>query len=134
MGVGQVAVTADTSGACRSRADVAMRRLLFVPAGPSAIGDDAVHRMFSLSIVVSALRCLLSYVVFPIVTPVLGVATGVGPVVGIPIAVLALVFDVIGIRRFWVADHRWRWGMTLIYAAVMAMVSALLALDIVHLA
>ena len=127
MGVGQVAVTADTSGACRSRADVAMRRLLFVPAGPSAIGDDAVHRMFSLSIVVSALRCLLS-------TPVLGVATGVGPVVGIPIAVLALVFDVIGIRRFWVADHRWRWGMTLIYAAVMAMVSALLALDIVHLA
>jgi hypothetical protein len=132
--VGQVAVSPDTAAASRSRADVTMRRLLFVPAGPSGVGEDAVHRMFSVSIVLSGLRCLLSYVVFPIVTPALGLATGVGPAVGIPVAVLALVFDVIGIRRFWLADHRYRWGMTLLYAAVMAMVGALLAIDIGHLA
>lgn len=111
-----------------------MRRVLFVPGGPSAVGDDAAHRMFSFSIVLSAFRCLLSYVVFPILTPALGVATGVGPAIGIPIAVLALVFDVVGIRRFWLADHRWRWGMTFIYAAVMVLVSALLIGDIAHLA
>jgi hypothetical protein len=110
-----------------------MRRLLFVPPGPSKVGEEAVHRMFSVSIVLSAGRCLLSYVVFPIATPALGLATGVGPAVGIPIAVLALVFDVIGIRRFWVNDHRWRWGMTVVYAAVMILVSALLVGDIVHL-
>jgi len=110
-----------------------MRRLLFVPARPVVGGDEAAHRMFSLSILISAGRCLLSYVVFPILTPVLGVATGVGPAVGLPIAVLALVFDVIGIRRFWVADHRWRWAMTLIYAAVMALVTTLLVGDIVDL-
>lgn len=110
-----------------------MRRLLFVPPGPSSVGEDAVHRMFSFSIVLSALRCLLSYVVFPIVTPALGLATGVGPAIGIPIAVLALIFDVIGIRRFWVNDHRWRWGMTVVYAAVMILVTTLLAGDIVHL-
>jgi hypothetical protein len=90
--------------------------------------------MFSFSIVLSALRCLLSYVVFPIATPALGLATGVGPVIGIPIAVLALFFDVVGIRRFWVNNHRWRWGMTVLYAAVMVLVSALLVGDIVHLA
>jgi hypothetical protein len=132
--MGPVAVNPDTTAALRSRADIAMRRLLFVPTGPSTIGEDAVHRMFSFSIVLSALRCLLSYVVFPIATPALGLATGVGPVVGIPIAVLALVFDVIGIRRFWVNDHRWRWGMTVVYAAVMVLVTALLVGDIVHLA
>jgi hypothetical protein len=132
--MGQVAVNPDTTVALRSRADIAMRRLLFVPAGPSTIGEDAVHRMFSFSIVLSALRCLLSYVVFPIATPALGLATGVGPVVGIPIALLALVFDVIGIRRFWVNDHRWRWAMTVIYAAVMVLVTALLVGDVVHLA
>jgi hypothetical protein len=110
-----------------------MRRLLFVPVGPSGVGDEAVHRMFSVSIFISALRCLLSYVVFPIVTPLLGAATGVGPAVGLPIGVVALVFDVIGIRRFWMADHRYRWGMTLIYAAVMGLVSALLVADIVDL-
>ena len=132
--MGQVAVTPDTSPTLRSRADVTVRRLLFVPAGPPSVGDEAAHRMFSISIVLSGLRCLLGYVVFPIVTPALGVAGGVGPAVGIPIAVLALVFDVVGIRRFWLANHRWRWGMTLIYSAVMVMVSALLVADIVHLA
>jgi hypothetical protein len=89
--------------------------------------------MFSVSMLISAARCLLSYVVFPIVTPALGLATGVGPAIGIPIAVLALVFDVIGIRRFWIADHQWRWLMTGIYVAVMTLVSVLLVLDIVHL-
>lgn len=118
----------------RSRADITMRRLLFVPPGPAHLGEDAVHRMFSFSIVLSALRCLLSYVVFPILTPALGLATGVGPAIGIPIAVVALVFDVIGIRRFWVNDHRWRWGMSVVYAAVMILVGTLLVGDIVHLA
>ncbi len=132
VGVSQVAVDPDTPVVLRSRADMVMRRLLFVPAGPSTVGDDAVHRMFSFSIVLSALRCLLSYVVFPIATPALGIATGVGPAVGIPIAVLALVFDVIGIRRFWVNDHRWRWAMTAVYAAVMVLVSALLIGDVAH--
>jgi hypothetical protein len=132
--VAQVAVSPDTSTVLRSRAEIAMRRLLFVPAGPPTVGEDAVHRMFSFSIVLSALRCLLSYVVFPIATPALGIATGVGPAVGIPIAVLALVFDIIGIRRFWINDHRWRWAMTAIYAAVMVLVSTLLVGDIVHLA
>ena len=111
-----------------------MRRLLCVPPGPPTVGEDAVHRMFSISIVLSALRCLLSYVIFPIVSPALGVATGAGPAIGIPIALLALFFDVVGIRRFWVNDHRWRWAMTAIYAAVMILVSALLVGDIVHLA
>jgi hypothetical protein len=127
-------VSGDTSVVVRSRAETAMRRLLFVPAGPSTVGEDAVHRMFSFSIVLSALRCLLSYVVFPILTPALGIATGVGPAVGLPIAVLALVFDVIGIRRFWANDHPWRWAMTVVYGAVMILVGALLVGDIVHLA
>lgn len=130
----QVAVGPETSAVVRSRADVAMRRLLLVPTGPSRVDEDAVHRMFSFSIVLSGLRCLLSYVVFPIATPALGLATGVGPIIGIPIAVLALFFDVVGIRRFWLTDHRWRWAMTAIYAAVMILVSVLLIGDIVHLA
>jgi hypothetical protein len=133
LGVSQVAVS-ETPVVVPSRADSAMRRLLWVPAGPSTVGDDAVHRMFSFSIVLSALRCLLSYVVFPIATPALGLATGVGPAIGIPIAVLALFFDVIGIRRFWLTNHPWRWGMTFVYAAVMVLVSTLLVGDIVHLA
>jgi hypothetical protein len=110
-----------------------MRRLLFVPDGPATVGEASAHRIFNVSIALSALRCLLSYVVFPIVTPLLGAAANVGPSIGIPIALVALVFDAIGIRRFWLAGHRWKWTMTVIYALVMALVTSLLIGDIVKL-
>lgn len=122
-----------TSGpATRSRADLAVCRLLLIRTGPPTVGADSAHRIFSTSMVLSGLRCLLSYVVLPILTPVLGVAAGVGPIIGIPIGAVALVFDVIGIRRFWMADHRWRWPITLVYLAVMGLVASLLAGDIGH--
>lgn len=81
----------------------------------------------------SALRCLVSYIVLPVVAPLLGVTAGVGPALGIPIGVVALVFDVRGIRRFWLADHRWRWAMTALYLVVMAMVASFIVIDLVHL-
>jgi hypothetical protein len=118
----------------RPKAEVAMRRLLFVPEGPATVGERSAHRIFNVSIAISALRCLLSYIVFPIVTPLLGAATNVGPTIGIPIAVIALFFDVLGIRRFWLADHQWRWLMTGIYACVIALVMSLLIGDIIDLA
>ncbi len=111
-----------------------MRRLLRVGEGPPRASDDQAHRIFSASILVSALRCLLSYVVFPIAAPAIGAAGGVGPAIGIPIACVALYFDAKGIRRFWLADHRYRWPVTGIYLAVMVLVLVLLADNIAQLA
>jgi hypothetical protein len=124
---------AEVRDPARSNADLMMRRMLCIPARPPKVRDADVHRMFNISIVLSGLRCLLGYVVFPIVTPALGAATGVGPALGLPIGIVALTFDVVGIRRFWIADHRWRWSMTALYGVVMTMVTALLARDILHL-
>ena len=83
--------------------------------------------------VLSGLRCMLSYVVFPFLLPALGLAAFVGPVVGIPVGLLALVFDALGIRRFFAADHPWRWQMTAIYLAVMALVTYLVVHDTMSL-
>jgi hypothetical protein len=129
LDAGQLASPGDE----RPRAETAMRRLLFVPEGPVTVGEASAHRIFNISMGLSALRCLLSYVVFPIITPLIGAATSVGPAIGIPIAVLALTFDVMGIRRFWLAGHRLRWVMTGIYALVMALVTTLLIGDIIKL-
>src|ERR1700679_1786067 len=121
---------ADSSGtisfapSTRPAADRTMRRLLRVPDQRPAASEDSAHRIFSISIVLSALRCLLTYIILPVLTPLLGAATSVGPEIGIPLAVVALVFDVRGIRRFWLADHRWRWQMTGVYTVVMAFVIA----------
>lgn len=110
-----------------------VRRVLCIPAGPSSVSEGAAHRMFSTSIGLSASRCLLSYVVLPIIAPLLGATARVGPALGIPIGAVALVFDVKGIRRFWLADHRWRWAITAIYLAVMTMIAGLVIIDVVHL-
>jgi len=140
--VGNGTVAIRTRGARLERAEPVVRRLLLVPekrpqniAGQTAgAGEAAAHRMFNVSIALSGLRCLLGYVILPVVTPAFGAAARVGPVIGIPIAVVALIFDVIAMRRFWVADHRWRWGISAIYVVVMAMVLALLIGDAVYLA
>jgi hypothetical protein len=118
----------------RSRADETMRRLLRIPDRHARVDESDTHRIFSVSIFLSALRCLLSYIVLPVVLPAIGVARGVGPAIGIPISILALTFDYLGIRRFWLADHHQRWAFTALYAVVGGMVLALLIVDIVNVA
>jgi hypothetical protein len=135
LSMDQTAVaTPGLSPAPRSAPDTAMRHLLRIPETQPAIRESETHRIFSASIFLSALRCLLSYIVLPIVLPAIGLASSVGPAIGIPVGILALVFDYLGIRRFWLANHHQRWMFSAIYAAVGGMVLALVIIDIVHLA
>ena len=137
--VSDSAVAVQQTGAARlERAEPVVRRLLLVPEKRDRKADKAseasAQRLFNVSMALSGLRCLLSYVLLPVVTPALGAAASVGPAIGVPIAVVALVFDVKAVRRFWVANHRWRWGISAVYLVVMAMVLGLLVSDAVHLA
>jgi hypothetical protein len=116
----------------RRPVDDRVRHLLRIPDGRPAARYDDAHRLFGTSMVLSGTRCLLSYLVFPLLAPIVGVAAGVGIGIGIPIGVLALYFDVLGIRRFWLADHRWKWPVTFVYLAVMLMVTALVVYDVVR--
>ncbi|MGO9335081.1 MAG: hypothetical protein ACLQCU_13725 [Acidimicrobiales bacterium] len=122
-----------SDGSASSPADLVMRRVLRIPEGPPSADEASAHRIFSASIMLSGLRCLLGYVVLPILTPVLGVAAGAGPEIGLPIGLIALVFDVRGIRRFWLANHRWRWPITALYSVVIVLVTTLVISDIVHI-
>ena len=116
----------------RPAADVAVRRLLRIPDGPPA-PEGAAQRAFSTSIVVSATRCLLTYIVLPFVAPALGLTAGVGPAIGIPIGVVAIGCNILTIRRFWAADHRWRWAYTAIALTVIALLLFLMVEDILDL-
>ncbi|MHB8189224.1 MAG: hypothetical protein ACYDHP_02110 [Ferrimicrobium sp.] len=126
-----------TSNAKSDGVEATVRRVLRVSeVDSSAPREQAAERLFSVAMVISGLRCTLSYVIIPFVLPALGLGAtaGLGPYVGIPIGVVALFFDVKGIRRFWVAGHRWRWQMTVIYLLVIALVLYLVIGDIVQLA
>lgn len=115
----------------RGRPDQIARRLLAIPDGPPAISAAQAQRSFSLAMVLSGLRCLLSYVVVPVVLPLLGLAVGAAPYVGVPVALLALVFDVRGIRRYWLSGSPHRWPMTWVYLAVIVLVMFLLVHDLI---
>ncbi len=96
-------------------------------------GDKQIYNIFSSSIALSAARCLLTYVLLPLVGGLVGALPSVGPAVGLPLGALAMVFDVRAVRRFFQAGHRWRWAATALYLAVMAMVASLMAIDLSHL-
>ena len=122
----------NVASAPRPAADMAVRRFLRIPDGPPA-SERAAQKAFSTSILVSATRCVLTYVVLPIVIPILGIAKGVGPVIGIPIAVAAVVCNVFTIRRFFAADHRWRWAYTALALAIITLLFVTMAKDLVDL-
>ncbi len=63
-------------------------------------------------------------------TPLIGPATGDRPGIAIPLSVLAIVFDVRALRRFWLANHPWRWKLAALYTVVMLMIATLLIADI----
>jgi hypothetical protein len=91
------------------------------------------ERVFTTSIAISAIRCTLTYVLIPFLFPLLGFGTGVGPAIGVPIGLAAIVANVMSIRRFHRADHRWKWPMTAINLTVIGLLVVLVVTDLAGL-
>ncbi len=100
------------------------------PAAEPAVSQDAATRTFSTSVLVSAVRCTLAYVVFPWLLPAFGVAGDVGPAIGLVIGPVAIAFNVASIRRFHASDHRWKWYITVLNCAVIVLLAVLFVLDV----
>lgn len=98
-------------------------------AAPAEARSEA-QRAFNTSIIVSGIRCTLSYVVLPFIAPLIGFAPGVGPVLGIAIAVVAIVANVVSIRRFHRAQHPWRTPITVLNVAIIGLMLVLMANDL----
>lgn len=95
--------------------------------------EAAAQRAFSTSILVSATRCLLTYIVLPFVAPAVGIASDVGPGLGIAIGLVAVGSNILTIRRFHAAQHRWRWAYTAIAVCVIVLLAVLMVQDVADL-
>jgi hypothetical protein len=128
--VGTPTAAAVPTAPTRSSADRFVRRLLRLPVdGPKATAQEA-EKAFQTSILVATVRCLLMYVFFPFVLPAIGVASGVGPWIGLPISVAAIVAISMSIRRFWRADHSKRWHYTVLGTVVIGFMIYQIVVDL----
>ena len=110
-----------------------MRKLLRLPIDAPKATETSARQLVEKSLLISMARCLLTYIVLPFVAPAFGIATGVGPGLGIAIGLVAIGSNVLTIRRFHAAQHRWRWAYTAIAVTVIALLLVLMGQDVVDL-
>ena len=103
-------------------ADRGMRRVLGVTGVDLRSGEGA-HRTFRISVVISALRCTITYVAVPVLVPLLSLSGRVAAPVGLVLCVVAAVNGVVSLRRFWRADHPQRWTYTVFITIVFAILA-----------
>jgi hypothetical protein len=104
-----VATSAPLQAPVRSEADRRMRRLLRLPEDAPRGSILGAQNAFSRSIAISAVRCLLSYVLIPLVGLGAGVSGSVAPAIGLVLGLVSMVAIVFAMRRLFAADHKWRW-------------------------
>lgn len=95
--------------------------------------DATAERLFSKSMVISGIRCVLAYLILPFATPFIGLAPGVGAGFGLIIGIVAIAANLFSIRRFWRADHRWKIPVTVIHVSVIALLVVLAFRDVAEL-
>jgi hypothetical protein len=83
--------------------------LRLAPEGPKASLFGA-HGAFSKSIAISATRCLITYVMLPLMAPVVDLSGGVGPILGLTLSIVSVTAIFFATRRFFAADHKYRWA------------------------
>ena len=103
-------------------ADRWMRRVLGVREVDLRSGEGA-HHAFRISVVVSAVRCIVTYVAVPVLVPILSLSGRVAAPIGLALCAVAAVTGVISLRRFWRADHSHRWTYTAFITIVFAILT-----------
>lgn len=98
-----------------------MRRLLRLPAG--ADPGVAAEKAFGTSILISTVRCLLTYVVLPLLKPLIDLSGGVGPILGLVIGAVSATAIIFSMRRFWRANHRLRWAYTVVGGGILVLLA-----------
>jgi len=116
-----------------SPGDLRMRRLLRLPLDAPKATETSARKLVETSLFISMARCLLTYVALPFVIPVLGIAAGVTPFVGIVVGLVAIAANVASVRRFWRAEHRYRWYYLALASVIVGALVWLIVADVLEL-
>jgi hypothetical protein len=107
-----------------------MRRLLRVGDVVDKNAILGARRSTTAAIVVSGIRCIITYLLIPVLAPVIGISDAASAPVTIALSVLAIVMGVTGVRRFWIADHRARWAYTIFIVVIVSLLIVGIVFDL----
>lgn len=124
------ASSAEQATSVRPARDRFARRLL-------RVGDDVdkgailgARRSTTTALVISGIRCTITYLLVPALAPVIGILDTFGAPVSIALSIVAIGMGIAGVRRFWMADHRSRWAYTGFIGLVLVLLSVGIVLDV----
>lgn len=112
-------------------ADRFMRRLLRVGDRVDRNAVFGARRATTTAIVVSAVRCTITYLLIPILVPFVGFLNTFGAPISLVLSSFAVVMSIRGVRRFWIADHRARWSYTAFIGMMLVLLATTIVLDLV---
>lgn len=119
----------------RTRAERVVQWMLFLdpPAHEVENGQPdstRAERAFGLSLVFSAVRCILQYVILPFVLPVFGFAADAAVPVVLAINLVAIVAILYSVRRMWRIDYKYKWQYLLVGAGALLILFVFLYADL----
>ena len=91
------------------------------------------ERIFTVSMIISGIRCSLTYVVLPFLMPFIGLAADTGHALGIVLGLIAIAANVYSMQRFWRVDHRLKKPVTVLHTGIIGLLVVLVFFDIVKL-
>lgn len=109
----------------RSAADRVARQLLRVEGA-----EPRTLMPLKGSLVISAVRCMITYVLIPVLAPVISGFGMVATPLSLALAVAAGVMAVVSLRRVWLADWARRWAYTAFIAVVLVLLAVAAAFDV----
>jgi len=116
-----------------SPTDLRMRKLLRLPVDAPKASEASARQLVEKSLLISMTRCLLTYVVLPFIVPLIGIAADIAPFIGVVLGLVAIVANVASIRRFWRAEHKYRWHYTALATVIILAMVWLIAIDLAEI-
>jgi ABC-type iron transport system FetAB permease component len=110
-----------------------MRKLLRLPVDAPKASEASARQLVEKSLLISMTRCLLTYVVLPFIVPLIGIAADIAPFIGVVLGLVAIVANVASIRRFWRAEHKYRWHYTALATVIILAMVWLIAIDLAEI-
>ena len=115
----------------RPPADRFMRKLLRIKdVERSNKTKRLAHRNFQIAMIITGIRCTITYLLIPIFVPIIGLSGMVSAPIGIVLSLVAILTGISSLRQFWRSDHRYRWMYTAFIGVVFAVVAIALTVDI----